>query len=141
MVELLDQKDVKRLLEVRYAMIRAAMFAHITETQQGLEHREPRAAPGEAPVPTLGKQFTREGGTLKATLDHDKLRKALGARRWKKVTNAVTVPAVAEHTELVLDEDKILELVRKDPTVLELFRDCVNVDRYTPQRFHVRELR
>ena len=141
MVELLDQKDVKRLLEVRYAMIRAAIFAHITEANRAKGLADPERAPGEAAVPTLGKKFTREGGRLKATLDHDKLRKALGARRWKKVTNEVTVPAVEEHTELVLDEDKILELVRKDPTVLELFRDCVTADRYTPQSFHVRELR
>ena len=87
MVELLDQKDVKRLLEVRYAMIRAAIFAHITEANRPRSIADPERAPGEAAVPALGKKFTREGGRLKATLDPDKLRTALGARRWEKVTN------------------------------------------------------
>jgi hypothetical protein len=140
MVELLDQKDVERLLKVRYAMIRAAIFAHINEANKAKGLVDPELAPGEAEVPTMGKKFTREGGRIKATLDHDKLRKALGVRRWKKICNEVTVPAVAEHTELVPDEDKILELVRKDPKVLELFRDCVSATTRTPQSFHVRKL-
>jgi len=141
MVELLDQKDVKRLIEVRYQMIRAAIFAHITEENRTKNIPNPERAPGEAAVPVLGKKFTREGGKLKASLNSDKLREALGEARWAEVTTAVVVPAVAEHIKQELDEDKILELVRRDPSVLELFRSCVTADRYTPQSFHVRELR
>jgi len=141
MIELLDQKDVKRLIEVRYQMIRAAIFAHITEENRAKSIPNPERAPGEAAVPVMGKKFTREGGKLKASLSQDKLRQALGEARWAEVTTTVTVPAVAEHTKQELDEDKILELVRKDPSVLELFRSCVTADRYTPQSFHVRELR
>ena len=133
MLELLDQKDVERLLKVRYQMIRAAIFAHITEVNKAKKLPDPELAPGEAAVPALGKKFTREGGRIKATLDHQALRKALGARRWRKICKVVTVPAVEEHTELVPDEDLILELVRKDASVLEIIRDCVRADTAPPR--------
>ena len=140
LIEAEDHKDLKRLIEVRYQMIRTRVFNHITAANKAKGVTEPEFAPGEAPVPALGKKFTREGGRVKAVLDHDKLRKALGKKRWQQVSKAVVVPAVAEHIEYTLDEDKILELVRKDPKVLDIFRDCVSAGTRTPVSFHVRKL-
>lgn len=140
MTEVEDHKDIKRLVDVRYQMIRTRIFNHITAANKAKGITEPEYAPGEVPVPTQGKKFTREGGRIKAILDHDKLRKALGKKRWQQVCKAEIVPAVAEHIEYTLDEDKILELIRKDPKVLHIFKDCVSSGSRTPSSFHVRKL-
>lgn len=140
LIEAEDHKDLKRLVDVRYQMIRTRIFNHITAANKAKGISDPEYAPGEAPVPNLGKKFTREGGRIVALLDHAKLRKRLGEKRWKQVCEAEVVPAVAEHVEYHLMEDKILELVRKDPKVLEVFRECVSTGKRTPRSFHVRKL-
>ena len=141
MEELEDEQRVKELLEIRYQSIRTAVFAHITETHRARGVSDPAHTPGEAPVPALGKRFTREGGKAKAQLDQDMLRLQLGKKRWDEVCKKVVVPAVAEHVEYVLDEERMIALVQRDPEVLEIFRSCVIPGKYGAARFHVRELK
>ena len=141
MTELLDENRAKELLEIRYQMIRTAIFAHITEDNRLKGLSDPEHTPGEAPVPELRKRFTREGGKAKAALDYAKLAKKLGKKRWNDVSKAVVVPAVPEHVEYVLDEERIVGLVQRDPKVLELFRECVIPGGYGTPRFYVRELK
>lgn len=141
MEELTDEQRVKELLEIRYQSIRTAIFAHITETHRAKGVHDPEHTPGEAPVPALGKRFTREGGKAKAQLDKVLLAQKLGKERWAEVSKAVVVPAVEEHVEYVLDDERILALVQRDPDVLEIFRSCVIPGKYGAARFHVRELK
>jgi hypothetical protein len=137
MVEYLDQRDIKELLEVRYAMIREAIFAHIDKLNEADEVKDPEHAPREVPVPELNKKWTREGGRIKAGLDKDKLAELLGPERWKQVCKAIIIP---EHVEYQLDEDALVNMVSEHPETMELIRDCVIAGGYTPMSLHVREL-
>ena len=141
MEELEDEQRVKELLELRYQMIRTAVFTHITETHRAKGVPDPEHTPGEAPVPALRKRFTREGGKAKAQLDKELLAKKLGNQRWAEVCKKVVVPAVAEHVEYVLDDERMVALVQRDPEVMEIFRSCVVPGKYGTARFHVRELK
>ena len=141
MLEMLDQKDVRRLLEVRYEMMREALFAHITERNRQAGVHDPEHTPGEAPVPRLGKKFTREGGRMKAILDKDKLRQQLGEKRWAQVSRTEIVAAVPEHLVTTLDEQALVTLVQQDPSVMEIFRDCVTSGGYGVARLQLRELK
>jgi len=138
MVELLDQKDLKRLIDVRYSMIRLQIFHHITEMHRAKGVPDPEWAPGEVFVPEVGKKFTREGGRIKGQLDQEALAEALGPERWKQVTTDRHIPAVPAHTVTELDEQKFLALVKSDPSVMELFGGCVRPGGRTTQSFHTR---
>lgn len=137
MVEFLDQREIKELLEIRYKMLRAAVYAHLNEVHKNNGVADPEHTPGEVPVPKLGKKFVRRGGRAKAALDKVKLKAELGEDRWGQVCKAEIVPAVPEHIEYRLDEDALLGLVRQDPSVLEIFRKCVTPGSYGTPSFHV----
>lgn len=141
MIEYLDQRDIQELLKVRYEMIRAAVFGHITALNKAEGTKDPEFDPREVPVQDLGKKFVRQGGKAKAVLDNEKLREVLGQQRWEQVCKAVTVPAVPEHVEYHLDHDAMLELVVQDPAVLEQFRECITPGPRTPVSFHVRDIK
>lgn len=141
MSEHLDRKDMERFLEVRHKIVRAAIFAHITEANKAKGVADPEHSPGDAPVVALGKRFVREGGRLKATLDESELRTQLGEDRWEQVRKAVIVPAVPEHIEYHLDEDAMLALVKADPFVLEVFKKCIIPGGYGAVRLVVREIK
>jgi hypothetical protein len=138
-LEHLDRKDAERLLEVRHKLVRAAIFAHITALNEAKGVHDPAHAPGEAAIPALGKSFYREGGKLKATLNKTELETKLGSDRWGQVCKAVLVPAVPEHVEYHLDEDALLAMVKTDPAVMEIIRDCVVPGGYSPQRMVLKE--
>lgn len=137
MVERLDQADVQRLLEIRYQMIRARVFAHITAVHRLNDVPDPEHAPGEAPVPELKKRFTREGGRGKATLDFTRLAEMLGPERSERVFRTEVIP---EHTETRLDEDALLALVAEEPALLMTIKDCVVPGGYRTARFHIRPM-
>lgn len=141
MVEFLDQRDIKELIEVRYNMIRAAVFGHITAINKAKGTKDPEFAPDNVPVEDLGKKFVRQGGKAKAILDYDKLRELLGPERWEQVCKAEIKPAVPEHVEYKIDNDAMLKLVMQDPSVLEQFRECVIPGPRTPLSFHVRDIK
>ena len=136
MVEALDQKDVMRLLEIRYQMLRTRIFSHITEENRFKGVADPEHTPGEAPVPGLRKRFCREGGRAKAKLDHDRLAEKLGPERAEQIFRTEVIP---EQTQTFLDENALFALVRKDPTVLEVVRECVVPGGYGTTRFQIRD--
>lgn len=137
MIERLDQADVAKLVEIRYQMIRTRVFDHITEDNRAKGIDDPGHTPGQADVPALKKRFTREGGRIKNVLDQSHLRELLGEKRWAQVCRAETIP---EHVEYHLSEDALLELVRKDPKVLDLFKKCIIPGGEGIPRFHIRPL-
>lgn len=137
MVERLDQSDIEKLIKLRYSLIRTRVFAHITEDNRLHGVSDPEHAPGEARVVALGKRFTREGGRAKALLDHERLRKALGEALWAQVSRAEVIPA---RTEYHLDEAALLKLVRNDPKMLLVIKDCVIPGGYGAVRFHIRPI-
>ena len=141
MVEFLDQRDVKELLEVRYKMLREAIFAHITEENRLKGLPNPENTPGEVAVPKMGKKFSRIGGKPKAQLDEQKLAEVLTEDQWARITRTFVIPAVAEHIETVLDEEKIVAAVQADPSMLEVLRSCVVSEPAPTPRFMVKELK
>lgn len=141
MEEHLSRKDMERLLEVRHKIVRAAIFAHVDILNKAKGVPDPEHAPGEALVPKLGKKFVRQGGRMKAKLDPNALRAALGQERWEQVCKAELVPAVPEHIEYSLDDDKLLSLVKADPSVLEIFKACIEPGGYGTSSLYVREIK
>lgn len=137
--EHMDRKDVERLLEVRHKVVRAAIFAHITELNRAKGLADPEHQPGEVPIPGLGKSFARHGGKMKAAINKTALEAKLGKKRWEQVCKAVIVPAVPEHVEYHLDDEALLALVRKDPSVMEIFRDCIIPGGYGVARLVLKE--
>lgn len=137
----LDHQEIKDLLTVWYAMIRTRVFAHITEVNAIKGFEDPEIAPGEVPVPSMGRKFVRQGGKAQFDLDEEKLAEKLGPNYWKKVRKAVLVPAVPEHIEYHLDHNAMVELVNEDPTVMEVFRECVVTGKRSTISFHVRDLK
>lgn len=137
MTTLEAQKDIKDLLETWYQQARTAVFAHITHNLDNNGVDEPEFAPGDAPVPMLEKRFAREGGKLTPTLDFTKLAKKLGTERWNLVHTTTIIP---ERREDELDEDKLLELVANDHSVLEIFKECITSGKRTPQKLNIRKL-
>lgn len=137
--EHMDRKELERLLKVRHEVMRAAIFAHITEVNRAKGLPDPEHQPGEAPIPGLGKTFAREGGKMKATINKTALEAKLGKERWEQVCKAVIVPAVPEHIEYHLDDDALLALVKKDPSVMEAIRESVIPGGYGVARLVLKE--
>lgn len=142
MIELLDQTDIKELLEVRRELIRAAVFAHITEEARRENKPEPEFVPGVIPVPSLGKKFARDGGGRAApVLDETLFREAMGAA-WEEVYDVEVIPEqiIPERIEYTLDPDKVMKLAESDPKVLEALRkSLIPGDRRTP-RFTIKNM-
>jgi hypothetical protein len=142
MIEILEQTDIKELLEVRRELIRAAVFAHITEEARREGRSDPEFAPGSVAAPGLGKKFVREGGNRAApTLDETMFREALGAA-WEEVYDVQVIPeqVIPEHVEYTLDPEKIMRMAEKDPQVLEALRSSlIPGSRRTPT-FRIRNI-
>jgi hypothetical protein len=140
--ELVDQKDLKRLIDVRYPMLRAAFYAHIDADHRIKKVKDPTHTPGEVAVPKLGKRFVRQGGKAKKVLDFEKLAKVLGKKRWAQVYKTKTVPAqiIAAHTEEYLDETALAKLVQENPKVLKMIEKCVVTAGYGQVSFHVKDI-
>lgn len=141
MDEWLDQNDIRQLLEGRYAMIRAAIFDHITALNADQGIADPQFAAGEAPVSALGKKFSRRGGNPKFDVDEAKLAKELGDDA-DEVFRTVVIPehVVPEKVSRMLDQDALMKLAAQRPEVLEKVRRCVVLRGHTPQSFRVTEL-
>jgi hypothetical protein len=142
MAELLDQTDIKELLEVRREMIRAAVFASISAEHRQAGDENPDRTNGFIPVPALGKKFCREGaGRLAPMLDEEKFKKALGDR-WEQAYQVDVVPeqVVPEHVSYTLDSERILSLAERDPGILEILRECLVPGEYRTPRFTIRDL-
>lgn len=138
MIELQDAKDIANFLKTRYEkMLRPIIFAHITELLAAKGVPEPQFAAGDAPVPSLGKRFARTGGKAKTTLDFEKFAELLGEERWNQVHTTTIIP---ERTETKLDEQALIKLVASDPSIMELFKQCMRVDSRTNQALNIYNL-
>lgn len=142
MVELLEQTDIKELLEVRRELIRAAVFSHLTEEARRTGVADPEFVTGSVPVPALGKKFVREGGNRAApTLDETLFREALGAA-WEEVYDVQVIPeqVIPERVEYTLDPEKVMKLAEEDSKVLEALRkSLIPGARRTPS-FRIRSI-
>lgn len=142
MIELIDQKDVEALLKLRYAMIRAAVFAHIDIDNTARKVAYPEKAPGEIEVPALGKRFTREGGKMRATFDQAQMAQVLTKEQYDRIYPTVLVEeqVIEAHVEERFDEDALKDMVMADFTLLEKLRACVQPNGFTPSSFHIRAI-
>jgi len=142
MIELLEQTDIKELLEVRRDMMRTAVFAHLTEEARRNGDSDPEYAPGSIPVPTQGKKFVREsGGRAAPRLDETLFREALGPD-WEQVYDVEVIPeqVIPERVEYTLDPTKVMALAEKNPRVLEALRQSLTPGERRTPRFTVRNL-
>jgi len=120
MGEYLDERDIEELLAVRKAMIKEAVFSHLDEMG------EPDVN-GKIPVPELGKKFCREGtGRGTPAVDEHRLQMLLG-QRWVQVCVEEVEPAryVPERIEYRFSIEKVLDMARHDPEILEALRSCL----------------
>ena len=93
MIELLDQRDVKELLETRREMAKMAIFLSMTEELRLRGVEDPENQNHVIRVPQAGKRFCREGcGPKEGELNEEKLRELLGKKRWDAVCDTELVP-------------------------------------------------
>ncbi len=141
--ELLAQRDLKELLEVRKEMIREAVFNSLN-LQLGAEGVEdPENTNGSIPVPELGKRLSREAcGPKDPKLNEEKLEIDLGEERWLQVCEVEEIPeqVIPAHTQYTLSVERLMKLAESDLSILEIVRDCLEVGGYKTPRFFVRNL-
>ncbi len=143
MVEILDQTDIKELLEVRRDMIRSVVFEHITEINSRQGAADPENTNGSLEVPELGKRFSKEScGRKPPKVDQEALMEELGDD-FDKACRIEVIPehVVPESQEYVLDHDKLQKMAEEDPAVLEKIRRCLIPGDYRTPRFHIRDMR
>jgi len=129
MAEYLDERDVAELLETRREMIKEVVFAHLDETGER-----------ELPVPEHGKKFCRDGGgSAPPSIDEQRLQAKLGDR-WLEACEEVVIPPQPQRIEYRLSLEKLLEMAREDPSVLEDLRSCLVPGAPRKARFVVRDL-
>jgi hypothetical protein len=134
MAEQVDMQEIEDLLKLRYQLRRARIFAHITATHIQDAVSDPDYAPGEVAVPSLGRKFTREGGSPKLKLDEEKLRGLLAPEDMLKVFKTEV------KTTITLDHDALVKLIATDPELMDVVRQCIISVGHTPSSFHVRNL-
>ncbi len=141
--ELLAQRNLKELLEVRKEMIREAVFNSLN-LQLGAEGVEdPENTNGSIPVPELGKRLSREAcGPKDPKLNEEKLEIDLGEERWLQVCEVEEIPeqVIPAHTQYTLSVERLMKLAESDLSILEIVRDCLEVGGYKTPRFFVRNL-
>jgi hypothetical protein len=143
MLEFLEERDIKELIEARKDMLRELVFSHLTAEFEAQGVENPEHQNGEILVPELGHRFVRERcGRNDAVLNEEKLEALLGDQ-WESVCDIETIPAqyIPAHTKYVLREEKVLELAQKDESVLGKLLDCLEVGGWKNPTFTVRPLR
>jgi hypothetical protein len=138
MDEFLAAADISEALEARRAEAKRMVFESITTSfaDQGIDN--PEHHNGSIPVPELGKKFCREGtGKTDPILNPKILEDLLSPQDWNAVTTVTTIPA---HTERILDENKLAEIIHADPRKLEILRQALIPGSWKIPRFQVRDL-
>lgn len=139
MQEYLDLKTIEEFVKSRYEQIRRAAFGSMTESLAADGEEFPEHINAIIEIEELGQKFCREGtGRKDPELDEDLLKELLGDKRWKAVSVEEVIPA---QTYTHLDMDKLMELARKEPAVLELIRDALEVGDWKTPRLSVREIK
>lgn len=135
MGEYLDERDIEELLTVRKEMIKAAVFDHLDET-------DGPDVNANIAVPALGKKFCREGtGNVTPIVDEHRLQSLLGPR-WIEACDEQIEPAqyIPERIEYRLSIEKVLDMARKDPGIMEMLRGCLVPGKPKAPRLAVRDL-
>lgn len=139
MQEYLDLKTIEEFVKSRYEQIRRTAFGSMTESKAAEGEEFPEHVNADIEVEELGQKFVREGtGRKDPALDEDILESLLGDERWQAVTVKEHVPA---QTFTRLDMDKLMELARKEPAVLELIRDALQEGDWKSPRLSIREIK
>ena len=142
MSEYQDVEKILEFMETQKASIRDATFGSLTAKYEAMGIEDPEIEPGEIRVPELGKRFCKEGGGRTApSLDEVALAELMG-EDWDKVTDTIEVEEVVipAHTEVVLNEEKLMKLAVNNPAILELVRKSLIPGKPKNVRFQVRPL-
>lgn len=142
MAEFLDVREIAELLDVRKEMIREAVFAHLDALAEARGEPDPANTNGALEVPELGKKFCREGtGYGTPVVDEQRLQALLGDR-WLDACDEEVVPEVyiPERIEYRLSVEKVLDMARRDPAVLEALRSCLVPGKRKTPRMTVRDM-
>lgn len=142
--EMLDQRDIKELLTVRYAMAKEAVFQSLTTelAEKGVE--DPENHNGEIVVPELGHRFVREAcGRKDPRLDEEKLRNLLGEELWKQACEAEVVrrQVIPRHIEYHLSIERLMKLAADDPDILDKINESLEVGGWKTPRFAIKPLK
>lgn len=143
MKEILVEREIKELIDMRNDVIRAAIFAHLTALAEARGEEFPEHTNGSVEVPTEGKKFTREGtGQKTPILNENKLRALLGEERWEAVCDVTEVPeqVIPAHTEYSVSGEKIIAAAADDPAILELVKQSLEAGGWKTPKFHIRNL-
>lgn len=123
----LEQREIDEFMTTVKDLIRETVYGHMDAVLAADGAKDPANTNGSLEVPELGRKFTREGAGYKTpTMDEGRLQEMLGDR-WDEVCDDIDIPeqVIPAHKEKVLSLEKALKLGRKDPSVMEVLRDCV----------------
>ena len=123
----LEQREIDEFMGTVKDLIRETVYAHMDAVLAADGAKDPANTNGTLEVPELGKRFSREGSGYKdPSLDEGRLQELLGDR-WDEVCDDIVIPeqVIPAYTDKVLSVEKALKLGRKDPSVMEVLRDCI----------------
>lgn len=135
MQEYIRFEAISEFLATRREKFKELAFLHLDQV----------AGPGEAgaiAVPSLGRQFKREGGGRgEPTLNLEKLIKELGEDAGK-VVQTVTIPeeVIPAHEETVFNEEALMKLVQEDPSKMAAVKAALEPGKEKVSKFIVRNL-
>lgn len=138
MDEFLDSRLLEEALLGRREDTKRMVFAHLTLDNIDKNIEDPDNHNGSIEVPDFNKKFVREGtGRTPPRLNHRKLEQLLDATDWRRVTDLKTIPA---QTEIILDEQKLLDLIDERPEIMERVRLALELGEIKTPRFQVRDM-
>lgn len=133
----LATKDIREFLDVYYNWIRSAVFSVITEQAEQDGRDNPEYVKGEIVVSSLKKRFCKEGGGRKdPILDEEKLKSLLSEEDYKSCIEIETIPARTVETFSI---EKLMGLVKDDPSVLEKIRESLIPGGFKSNSFTIRD--
>lgn len=138
MAEFLNATEFGIAFEARRRATKEMVFNSLTAKNIKDGIPEPDNHNGWLEVPELGKKFCREGtGHKEPTLDEEQLHKLLGDANWAKVTDEEFVPS---EVRVTLNQDRFMNLARKNPEMLEYLRQCLTPGPIKSPRFQIRDI-
>ena len=136
MEEALDNVEIMGFLTARKEMYREAVFQALNVKLEEEGCDDPEHTNGSIEVPQLGKRFAREGcGYKDPSLDLEKLADLIGKDLVDEMYEEKTV------VTKTFSEEKFLEVVAKNPEVLEAARECTIRGAAKPARFAIRDMK
>jgi hypothetical protein len=132
MTQALVRRDIAEFMDVVNAAIKETAFLHLDTEFAAQGEEDPSSINGSIDVPSMGKRFAREGaGYNDPTVDEAALAAALGDRIGE---------VYEEKVVRTLSMDKLMDLVEKDPSVMEAVRDSLIPGTPKTARLVIRDL-